>query len=509
MVEQTNVVGARHVLVPTIRIDISILLILFAGGIVLRIFLIAPTGFDGLYGQDPYAYYDFAGELRAALTEGRAPGEFFWPLGYPALLAAAHALFGTQPSTGQAISILMGAALAPLVYILARQMGSGRLGALIAGLLMGICGQALQSSLVIMADIPTLFWALVSAVILWRYIQNPGGTRPIASIFLSALILALACITRWLYLILAVPWALALLITWKGRIRWRASLFGIIAVLLIFVPQLLYSRTDPYPVLNHAWVEGWSPANMFRHVFDNVDGHFEYEKINGVYYAQPFYDAYYLAPLFTPFLLLGLWALFRDKLYAALLMLLGWALLPYFFLAGIPYQNIRFPLIVFPAVAILAGFGLERAARWLARVSRPSLVYIALFALVIFGAAQTLSASTNLIDTFITNQQRDKQTAAWTAEHVPSGATLYTFGLTLTLKHYTTLTVYEIFYETPDTLDQKWTHGQDDYLLLNVWNIENQWADLDPQRDYHWLREARGLVELGKYGYYTLFRIDG
>ncbi|MEO8610709.1 MAG: phospholipid carrier-dependent glycosyltransferase [Chloroflexota bacterium] len=493
----------------SIRWDISILLMLFISGILLRILLIAPNGFDGLYGQDPYAYYDFASELRTSLTEGRAPGAFFWPLGYPALLAAAHAIFGTQPSTGQAISILMGAALAPLVYIFARQLGTGRLGALIAGILMGICGQALQSSVVIMADIPALFWAMVSVVILWRYIRNPDQTPAIPSIFLSALILALACITRWLYLILAVPWALALLMVWKGRIRWRASLFGIVAALLIFVPQLLYSRNDPYPVLNHAWVEGWSPANVFRQVFDNVDGHFEYEKINGVYYAQPFYDAYYLAPIFTLFLLIGLVALFRDKRYAALLMLLGWGLLPYFFLAGIPYQNIRFPLIVFPAVAILAGVGLERTAGWVSCLTRPSIAYIALFALMIFGASQTLSASTSLIDTFITNQQRDKQSAAWTGEHVPSGATLYTFGLTLTLKHYTTLNVYEIFYETPDTLNQKWTHGQNDYLLLNVWNIENQWAGRDPQADYHWLRDKRGLVEIGKFGYYTLFRING
>jgi len=65
------------------QIDISLLLLLFAGGILLRLLLLTPTGFDGLYGQDAYAYYDFAGELRAALNQGRAPGDFFWPLGYP------------------------------------------------------------------------------------------------------------------------------------------------------------------------------------------------------------------------------------------------------------------------------------------------------------------------------------------------------------------------------------------------------------------------------------------
>jgi hypothetical protein len=87
--------------------------------------------------------------------------------------------------------------------------------------------------------------------------------------------------------------------------------------------------------------------------------------------------------------------------------------------------------------------------------------------------------------------------------------TLYTFGLTLTLQHYTTLNVYELFYETPATLDARWAHGKDDYLLLNVGNIEQQWNGREVQTVYHWLRDVRGLVKLGQYGSYTLFRVQG
>jgi hypothetical protein len=491
------------------RIDTSLLLLLFAGGILLRIILLAPTGFDGLYGQDAYAYYDFAGELRAAISQGRAPGDFFWPLGYPALLAATQTVFGTQPTTAQTITIIMGTLLAPLVYVLARQMGSGISGGLVAAVVMGICGQAIQSSLVIMADIPALFWATLSAVLLWLYQANPLRPRSTAVTAVAAFTLALACISRWLYLALLIPWAIVLLLAWNGRIRWRASLFAIVAALLIFLPQLAYSRTNPYPVLNHAWVEGWSPANIFRQTFNNVDGHFEYATINALYYAKPFYDAYYLAPVFTPFLLLGLWRLLREKRFAALLMLLTWILLPYIFLAGIPYQNIRFPLIVFPAVAILAGCGLEYAAQFIGRFTRPRYAYTAFSVLIIFGAVYSLDVDVHTIRDFIAHQQEDKQVAAWAGERVPAGATIYTFGLTLTLQHYTSLNVRELFYETPTTLNQKWTPGQADYLLLNIWNIENQWVGLDPQFDYHWLRDIRGIIRLGKNGYYTLYRIKG
>ena len=120
-----------------------------------------------------------------------------------------------------------------------------------------------------------------------------------------------------------------------------------------------------------------------------------------------------------------------------------------------------------------------------------------------WGSGKTLVAN------FINNQQRDKQVAAWVGENVPTGATIYTFGLTLTLQHYTTLDVRELYYETPQSLAQKWQHGHDEYLVLNVSNIETQWIGRDLQLNYHWLLYDRGMERLGKYGNYTLFRIRG
>lgn len=498
--------------VPTLHRhpDRVLILLLVAAGLLVRLLLLLPTRFDGLYGQDPYAYYDFAGELRTALRERQPLPPFFWPLGYPALLALAQAIFGTTPQIAQSLSIVMGALLPPLVYILAVQLNADGFGAFAAALLVLVCGQVLQSSLVIMADIPALFWAMLSAIFLWQYINGYAGTQNIVPLPLiaSALTLALACITRWLYLVLVIPWTIALLIVWRGRVRWRAGLVAISLSLLILLPQALYSRTNPYPVLNHAWVEGWSPDNALRRTFDNVDGHFEYEKINAIFYAQPFYDAYYLAPIFAPFILLGIAALLREKRYAALAMLLGWALLPYLFLIGIPYQNIRFPLIVFPAVVILIGIGIEKAAGWLSQ-HVAYLGRVALAALLMVGIGMTWNTARPAIDDFLARQQKDKHAAAWTAARVPAGETLYTLGLTLTLQHYTDLNVYEIYYETPETLAAKWVAGRDDYLLLNVWNIENQWNGRDPQRDYHWLRDHRGLTRLGKFDNYVLFRISG
>src|SRR5262245_58292018 len=131
------------------RIDLWLIASLFLISLLVRTLIPVVYQFDGLYGQDSYAYYDFA----RAMVEGHAPSAFFWPLGYPALLASGFALFGENARVGLSINLLLGAALVPLVYILARQIGCERFGATIAALLMLACGQAFQSSIVLMSDI--------------------------------------------------------------------------------------------------------------------------------------------------------------------------------------------------------------------------------------------------------------------------------------------------------------------------------------------------------------------
>ncbi len=480
------------------------LLTLFVLSLALRVALVAHYGFDGLYGQDPYAYYQFAEGVRAALLAGDALPPFFWPLGYPLLLAGAFSLFGTSAMVGQAVSLALGAALTPLVYTLARQLGIQVPGALAAAALMTVCGQAMQSSLVIMADVPALFWALLSAVILTR---APGDRR---TLFLAAFTLALGGITRWLTLGLAIPWALYTLSGWGWRLRLRETSIALLAAALVIAPQWHYSATTPYPPLEHPWVTGWHPQHFLQRDFTNPDGQFHYVQVNALYYAQPFYDPYYLAPVFTLFLLGGVVTTLRERQRRRLLLLVPWLLLPYLFLSGIPYQNIRFPLIVVPAVVILAGAGLERLLTFRpARVPIP--VRTAVFVVVLVaGAAHTASASRTVIDTFVTNQQRDKQTAHWALARIPDGAAVYTFGLTLTLQHYgDTLNVVEIYYETPETLAGRYVRGQADYLLLNLYNIETQWRGREPEAAYRWLADVRGLTEIDRYGYYTLFRVEG
>ncbi|MDX1995970.1 MAG: hypothetical protein SF029_26550 [bacterium] len=485
------------------RLDFTLICVLFVLALLIRLRFITASGFDGLYGQDAYAYYDFA----SAVVRGEAPGAFFWPLGYPTLLIAGMGVGGVDPLIGQRISLVMGAGLASLVFILARQFSVGRIGAFFAGLLVVFGGQAAQCSLVLMSDVPALFWCVLSAVALNIYFAT-DKSRWLA---FAAFLLAFAGITRWLYLVLALPWTVSVLLHWRGRLRWRAALLGFAAVMIVLLPQWMYSRASPFPVLNHAWVEGWSLANFARHEFTNVDGHFFYTDVNALFYAQPLYNFYYLAPLFLPLVVLGVVFLIRTTPHSQTVLLIGWLVLPYLFLAGIPYQNMRFGLILVPAIVMLVGLGLN-GILLTTRTFHPLLYRLAqavMAGFVLVGIAQMNANGSETISAFITRQQEDKAIARWAAEQLPSGEHLYSFGLTLTLQHYTPLQVHEIYYETPQTLEQRWERDHADYLLLNVWNIQNQWNGREPQTVYHWFRDVRGLQTLGRYGNYTLFRVKG
>jgi 4-amino-4-deoxy-L-arabinose transferase-like glycosyltransferase len=473
------------------RLDLILLLGVFALSLALRVGF--TLGFDGLYGQDPYAYYNYGQILRQSLRQGQTLPAFFWPLGYPALLTIGFTIFGQSALTAQAISLFLGALLAPMAYVLARQIGAKSSGALTAALILAICGQAIQSSFVVMADIPALFWALLSAILLLHYLHN---LQP-RWLFLVALTLAIACVTRWLYLALIPVWGAALLLTWRG-LHWREIFIAAITAALILLPQAAVSIRSPYPVLDHAWVEGWSPANYISHEFNNVDGHFVYNQINALFYAHPYYDSYFLAPIFTPFILIGPWVLRRKRI--SLLILLAWALLPYLFLAGIPYQNIRFPLIVMPTVAILAGFGLQTLFN-----RRLIPIYAVL---LIVGLALMISTEKPMLAGFVANQTRDKTSVQWALQTIPAGARLYTFELTEPLKAYSSFDVHELYSETPDTLTAEFDNPEASYLYINVWTIENQWQGRELQTTYHWLRDTVGLEYLDRSGNYLLFRIE-
>src|SRR5262245_7076315 len=133
--------------------------------------------FDGLYGQDAFAYFRYARALWPWLLRGEPLPLYLWPAGYPLLIALALPLFDGQAMAGQAVSIASLGVAAACTFLFSRELlpdaPGGRLAAWVAGLALALCGDALRASLVIMSDALALACCAAPLWALARY----GRTR--------------------------------------------------------------------------------------------------------------------------------------------------------------------------------------------------------------------------------------------------------------------------------------------------------------------------------------------
>lgn len=503
--------------------------------------------FDGLYGQDSFAYFNYGIDVQQAVQQLTPPDAMYWPMGFPILLAGVFTVVGESAEAAQLLVMVCGALTGSLTFLLVADADGVSIcktdgihpaltiPALFGALLVTFSGQILQSSVVIMADVPALMLAILSAWCLVRYAKD----HQLRWLLISSGTLAFAGITRWTYLLLVLPYAGFFLWQIKrtpSMVFLRHGFYAGGVGLLILVPQLAHSQQNPAALEGHSWLKNWSLSHADEKNFVTSDGTFHYEHPIAYYYARAAWEGYFIHPIFLPFMLLGLLHLIRQQNFPLLILLGGWLLVEYGFLIGIPYQNIRFSLAFFVPLAVLAGVGVTWAggffihglriiSGWVKRfrvgfnrlpihstgidshanrVIKNGLA----FGIVFFSLYTTTTAAQTEIDHFIGLKNADVDALEWTQTMIPEpGATVYTLDLWLMMQHYTPeLHAQQIYYETPQTLATK--NLGSTYWLLNLWTIENQWVGKAPYIAYHWLDEHYRLKRIGRHGYYTLLQVE-
>jgi hypothetical protein len=152
--------------------------------VLLASWVIVVWRFNGLYGQDPFAYYDFGvGPLRHSLLEGVPLTAMFWPLGYPVLITLTSFVLGPVTAAAQIVNVLAGAATVCFTYLLGRdlllQAGASprlsRRAGTIGALLLGVTGRVVESNVLIMADSVALATATLSAWAIGALVRPQGG----------------------------------------------------------------------------------------------------------------------------------------------------------------------------------------------------------------------------------------------------------------------------------------------------------------------------------------------
>lgn len=518
--------------------------------------MVALGRFDGLYGQDPFAYYDYAiGPLRASLLRLKPPPPFFWPPGYPLLVALISLAVGPVPLAGQLVSLIAGSLVPVFTALLAREVGEpfvqGSRGAgetrrggdketrgdsalllvtpsppllvtpspphplssapphaLVAGLLAAFTGQLWQSSAVVMADTTGLAAATLGVWALARY----GRRGHLGWLMLAAVALAWAILARWIYGLVAIPCTLYALVVLRrhdgrtalvhGGAAALAAASSLAPVLLPAVTGLLAPTAGPAPFAGDLQVYTWHPLHALRREFVTVDGVPRYRLPNGLYYALAPAHRFYFTPPLAVLILPGLWAVVRRRTPVLLWLIIGWAAIVYGFHAGAPWQNFRFTLAYLPPLAILAAIGVDGMFRiGRGRIRWPVSIYLAV------GLIAMAVGGMRLTQGFIDRKHDQLAIVRWVESQAPADARLVTFGLTLTFRHYSRLETLELFELNPEEMAGLLEDNRSTFLLLDVTGVEEQWRGRSPEVNYRWLREGPGLEGLGSRQGYTLFRV--
>jgi len=479
-------------------------LLLFLFSLFIRLITVRLFQFDGLYGQDSFAYYGYAISLRQALLAGHLPPPFFWPIGYPTLIVMITAVIGITPAAGQLVSIVAGASIAPLVYFIVREYEpKAIIGGVVAGMLAALAAQLLLSSISTMSDTASLFWATLSAWMMIKYLKN----LQLRYLAISTIAFAFAILTRWVYGLLVIPWGISAVLAWRAaKLSWRqmtkatilAILLGGAIMTLHFIPDM--ARAD-LSYTGDLEVYSWSPSNAVTRQLHNTDGDFVYEYPTGWFYARPSFHPAYIFPFFTLFWLLGIWAIRRHP-PALIVLLVGWPLTIYLFLAGVPWQNWRFPLSFFSPMLVLVGLGIH----WTWQRLRPRWrqAVLSACAIALIGSA---AWSVRDIGKFTTRFNDQKAITAVIANELPPEATLIAFGLTSTLQHYTEIETLELFHL--DQVDlQEIVEGETAvYLLIDPKIVNSQWADMDLGRNVRWLQANYRITEMMPLEPFVLYQV--
>ena len=321
----------------------------FIGWIIVRF------GFDfnGLYGQDAYAYLLHAREWKNFFSGGETPGAFFWPPSYSIVSGMIELIVQSEFYALQLVSV---GSLIGLGWITDKWIRNAypthenaRIGFVTLALLLS--PYMFRLGVQAMSDMLAMFLLTASFYHLWIYLNSESQK----SLILWSLTSALALTTRYPAVIVLAP-----TMAFVGVHLLSKQQFGRVGLAflvgLIPVSAAIWWKLESGGInsdIQTVILQNWSFTNFFQSEFQSADTHSKFLLPNLIF---NFSTAIHPGTLFwgialIPFSLNGLK---EDKFR---LLILVSVIIYALFLSGIPFQNSRvmtfsYPLIVmflFPA----------------------------------------------------------------------------------------------------------------------------------------------------------------
>lgn len=450
------------------------------------------TGFNGLYGQDAHEYLRqsraFFGVLQGRPYTANTPGDAAFAAGYPLAGALLHLLIPDAVRALQIVSALSAAAALWAFDACLRVLSHGAhrwSRQLYAVLALGGAACFGRAGLTVMSDALGLALSLGAFWFGLRAVEHRQGRYAVG----AGVLAGLAVLTRFSLAALMLPLAAGMAWSFRGRPReWGWLGLGVLAGGAGLLPHYWLKASQPALPLGHSLLRDWTPLNLLRHEFSNVNGTVDYGWPNGLYILFPLAHPYFMV------LLPGLfWLVWRtDFLRPAKRVLLASLAVYLFFLGGVPHQNLRYLL---PAYALLL---LLLFPAWDRFVSYGLYFYKKLtWALIGLAAVSQLFFSVKMMQPVWQRNRLERQMAAEIGEiwrqkgGENSGTALYAFDLDVALRSYLP--------QLP--LHNLWVRRYDDFppgslLLFNEMRLREQWAGKNPMLNWEFARSRFDLREV-------------
>ena len=300
------------------------------------------------------------------------------PYAYPHVLSVVYRLSGVHDGTAFAVNAVAMAAIVCAVYVLTWLLFRARDAALFAGLVLALTPQQILWSATAAVE-PSASLAAVLALVCAAYYSSRGG---VAALCALAVVAAYAIQFRP-ESILILP--VSVLIAWP-RLRLEAGQPRVWGAVLLFLALASVHVAHLYAVRHVDW--GTSQA---RFSLGYVPGNLA---VNGWFYLR---DERFPA-LFTLLAAVGLMApgVRRERIAMALYFVVYFAIGLVFYAGSYNYgADVRYSLMTYPPIAVLAGVGASTLIRLAARRAWPATpVMLTAMAFVFLSYAPVVRATT-------------------------------------------------------------------------------------------------------------------
>ena len=480
--------------------------VLFLSALVVRLVTAYFHRFDGAYGQDAWTYIDRA---QRVIDTGFALQPlhdiYTMPIGYPFAIAAVAMITGSLVVAAQALSLLCGAATAPVTCAIVRRLWPDLPAAVgwVAAGLVALSGQHTTWSIAAMSDVPATFFCALATLAMVAAAQEQ---RTGAWLALAGAALGVCWTIRWSWVAVAPSFAAAWLwMMWSKRVPWRIGWLPVATGIAACLPQLMVTLRHPQG-LGIRWSGDWRLGNLIERSFYFAEGAYDYTLPMGLYYALPVIHPGWLTPVGGAAVIWGAVTAARNPTNAralVLTLLLGSALCNWLMLSGMPHQNFRYGMQIWLPLVPLAAAGCGLA--W--RDARQNVLLRRLVgAGAVICAAFLCAWLVHTPKAHIEYVHGHRDNALALVEQLAPGAKIYSLGPTAELSHRTQRQPHELFSQTPTTMAKERTAGHDIYLLYEPKAVR-RWRTGDLPRTIKWLEQNARWQKLATNPPWTLWQL--